>query len=161
MHLVKYLNSWSTGVCSASLISFLEYILLIQAHTWTASYKNIQLNSLVVALPILQKMEVGLRSWSSLFWRCEHCSCHRIKVLNGIRLISDIVLLSWQDGYRAVRFNPYLWPSGQKVLLLIWSKDSSTDFQEEAKMRKKEWNFCIFCTSCAMKWWPRIVYSCS
>ncbi|KAJ8475674.1 hypothetical protein OPV22_019401 [Ensete ventricosum] len=30
----------------------------------------------------------------------------------GIRQLEDLVLM---DGYRAVRFNPYLWPSGQKM----------------------------------------------
>lgn len=31
---------------------------------------------------------------------------------SGIKLLEDLVL---KDGYRAVRFNPYLWPSGQKM----------------------------------------------
>ncbi|URE09349.1 Amidohydrolase [Musa troglodytarum] len=51
-----------------------------------------------------------LKKHPSKFIGC--CLANPAEDGTGIRQLEDLVL---KDGYRAVRFNPYLWPSGQKM----------------------------------------------
>ncbi|ONK58545.1 uncharacterized protein A4U43_C09F14170 [Asparagus officinalis] len=51
-----------------------------------------------------------LKRYPSKFIGC--CLANPSEDGSGIKQLEDLVL---KDGYRAVRFNPYLWPSGQKM----------------------------------------------
>lgn len=128
--------SWQWHIFCSSF-----WILLTWIQIFTVSWKSIHPNLLVVALQILQKTEVGLNSLKISFWRSPKelddvklplflflflflflcflfCSFFYLVVI--IQFIFDThTLLSCQDGYRAVRFNPYVWPSGQKVYIFV------------------------------------------
>ncbi|KAK6930780.1 Amidohydrolase-related [Dillenia turbinata] len=52
----------------------------------------------------------ALRKYPSKFVGC--CLADPAEDGNGVKKLKDLVL---KDGYRAVRFNPYLWPAGQKM----------------------------------------------
>ncbi|KAF3653421.1 putative indole-3-acetic acid-induced protein ARG7-like [Capsicum annuum] len=52
----------------------------------------------------------ALKKFPSKFVGC--CLANPAKDGSGIKQLEDLVL---KDGYRAVRFNPYLWPSGEKM----------------------------------------------
>ncbi|KAI3900554.1 hypothetical protein MKW92_035631 [Papaver armeniacum] len=51
-----------------------------------------------------------LKKYPSKFVGC--CLANPAEDGSGIKQLEDLVL---KDGYRAVRFNPYLWPSGQQM----------------------------------------------
>ncbi|KAF6137927.1 hypothetical protein GIB67_041800 [Kingdonia uniflora] len=51
-----------------------------------------------------------LKKYPSKFAGC--CLANPAEDGSGIKQLEDLVL---KDGFRAVRFNPYLWPSGQKM----------------------------------------------
>ncbi|KAA3467166.1 4-sulfomuconolactone hydrolase [Gossypium australe] len=40
------------------------------------------------------------------------CLANPAENRTGVKQLEDLIL---KDGYRAIRFNPYLWPSGQQV----------------------------------------------
>ncbi|KAJ8574366.1 hypothetical protein K7X08_026171 [Anisodus acutangulus] len=52
----------------------------------------------------------ALKKFPSKFVGC--CLANPAEDGSGIKLLEDLVL---KDGYCAVRFNPYLWPSGEKM----------------------------------------------
>lgn len=51
-----------------------------------------------------------LKKYPSKFVGC--CLANPAEDGDGVKELENLIL---QDGYRAVRFNPYLWPSGQKM----------------------------------------------
>ncbi|PIA51003.1 hypothetical protein AQUCO_01100071v1 [Aquilegia coerulea] len=51
-----------------------------------------------------------LKKYPSKFVGC--CLANPAEDGSGIKQLQDLIL---KDGYRAVRFNPYVWPSGQKM----------------------------------------------
>ncbi|CAN4123811.1 unnamed protein product [Withania somnifera] len=55
-----------------------------------------------------------LKKFPSKFVCC--CLANPAEDGSGIKQLKDLVV---KDGYRAVRFNPYLWPSGEKLTILI------------------------------------------
>ncbi|GLT86730.1 hypothetical protein SLE2022_048500 [Rubroshorea leprosula] len=69
----------------------------------------------VIVQPINHKFDhslvtSALKKYPNKFVGC--CLANPAEDGSGIKQLEDLVL---KDGYRAVRFNPYLWPSGQKM----------------------------------------------
>ncbi|XP_060196979.1 uncharacterized protein LOC132626208 isoform X3 [Lycium barbarum] len=87
-------------------------------HVWASPQECMEeagVDGALIVQPINHKFDhsyvtSALKNFPSKFIGC--CLANPAEDGSGIKQLEDLVL---EDGYRAVRFNPYLWPSGQKM----------------------------------------------
>ncbi|XP_059278255.1 uncharacterized protein LOC132032620 isoform X3 [Lycium ferocissimum] len=87
-------------------------------HVWASPQECMEeagVDGALIVQPINHKFDhsyvtSALKKYPSKFVGC--CLANPAEDGSGIKQLEDLVL---EDGYRAVRFNPYLWPSGEKM----------------------------------------------
>ncbi|XP_019069669.1 uncharacterized protein [Solanum lycopersicum] len=87
-------------------------------HVWASPQECMEeagVDGALIVQPINHKFDHSyvtsvLKKFPSKFVGC--CLANPAEDGSGIKHLEDLVL---KDGYRAVRFNPYLWPSGEKM----------------------------------------------
>nr|GMD53131.1 4-sulfomuconolactone hydrolase [Ipomoea batatas] len=77
--------------------------------------KEADVDGALIVQPINHKFDHSyvtsvLKKYPSKFVGC--CLANPAEDGSGVKQLEDLIL---KDGYRAVRFNPYLWPSGEKM----------------------------------------------
>ncbi|CAK7336119.1 unnamed protein product [Dovyalis caffra] len=87
-------------------------------HVWASPEESLEeagVDGALIVQPINHKFEHSLvtsvlKKYPNKFVGC--CLANPAEDGSGLKHLEELVL---KDGYRAVRFNPYLWPSGQKM----------------------------------------------